>query len=88
MADLDRELLQLAGDDSSDDEQPQQTTVMTKDESASPLVPQVNDFTNGISSAKVNTTTKAGGKKIKNRSKGEESEEEGEAYVPCLVPAP
>jgi len=65
MADLDRELLQLAGDDSSDDEQPQQTTVTTKAEPASPPVPQVTDSANG--------------KKTTSRGKGDESEEEGEA---------
>lgn len=79
MADLDRELLQLAGDDSSDDEQPQQTTVTTKAEPASPPVPQVTDSANGASSAKANATVKAGGKKTTSRGKCDESEEEGEA---------
>lgn len=79
MADLDRELLQLAGDDSSDDEQPQQTSVVAKAESASPPIPQVNDTAIGMSSAKANTTTKAAGKKTTNKGRGDESEEEGEA---------
>ena len=78
MADLDRELLQLAGDDSSDDEQPQEIMVTTKTESASPPVPQVSDPVNGTSSTS-NTTPKAGGKRPVNRGKGDESEEEGEA---------
>ncbi|MCJ1475150.1 hypothetical protein MMC13_003810 [Lambiella insularis] len=85
MADLDAELLALAGGDSSDDEETKPTVNTTKDESPpSSAGTSVNNATIASTSKTVATPnkltkTKSGTKKGTKMGKRDESEEEGEA---------
>lgn len=83
MADLDAELLALAGGDSSDEEDIIPNANATKP--PSPPLPS-NTNMNEASTGKATTTLKAssrphGSTKPSKKSKPNESEEEGEAYV-------
>ena len=85
MADLDAELLALAGGDSSDEEDTKPTTDATNGESiSSPTKSPVHNTTKALTT-KVTATPKktnkmkAGTKKPTKKGKRDDSEEEGEA---------
>ncbi|MCJ1385882.1 hypothetical protein MMC17_009006 [Xylographa soralifera] len=85
MADLDAELLALAGGDSSDEESPMPTTNTTKVESPQSSTSSPFDNANGTSTSKAavpqkkSSRPKTGAKKGTKKTKRDESEEEGEA---------
>ncbi|MCJ1396371.1 hypothetical protein MMC18_009261 [Xylographa bjoerkii] len=85
MADLDAELLALAGGDSSDEESPKPTTSTTKVESPQSSAGSPIDNANGAFASKAvvpqkkSSKPKAGAKKGTKKTKRDESEEEGEA---------
>ena len=87
MADLDAELLALAGGDSSDDESTKPTTTTTKNESPASSARSPTGNSNGATmgklgvAQKVSTVTKArvGAKKTTKKGRRDDSEEEGEA---------
>ena len=85
MADLDAELLALAGDDSSDEESPKPISSTTKIESPQSSAGSPIENANGIPANKTvlapkkSSKPKAGAKKSTKRGKPDESEEEGEA---------
>ncbi|MCJ1397188.1 hypothetical protein MMC11_000380 [Xylographa trunciseda] len=85
MADLDAELLALAGGDSSDEESPKPTTSTTKVESPQSSDGSPIENANGTSASKAvvpqkkSNKPKAGAKKGTKKTKRDESEEEGEA---------
>ena len=85
MADLDAELLALAGGDSSDEESPMPATTTTKAESpqssAGSPIGNVNgtSATKGIAPQRKSSKPKAGAKKSTKKTQRDESEEEGEA---------
>lgn len=85
MADLDAELLALAGGDSSDEETLNQPTVSTKVETASSSTGSPSDHLEVATSSKTNASprksnqAKAGGMKGAKNGRGDESAEEGEA---------
>ena len=85
MADLDAELLALAGGDSSDEEDTKPTVDTTKGESISPPTKSPLHNTMRASTTKTAVASKkpnkikAGAKKSTKKGKREDSEEEGEA---------
>lgn len=90
MADLDAELLALAGGDSSDDESTKPTTTATKNESPASSARSPTGISNGSTMGKLlgvaqkkSSVTKArlGAKKTTKKGRRDDSEEEGEAYV-------
>lgn len=90
MADLDAELLALAGGDSSDDESTKLPTTTTKNESpASSARSPIGNF-NGSTMSKLGgvaqkksavTKARLDAKKTTKKGRPDDSEEEGEAYV-------
>ena len=85
MADLDAELLALAGGDSSDEEDTKPTIDTTKEGSISPPTESPIHNTTKASTTKVVVTPKktnkmkAGARKRTKKGKRDDSEEEGEA---------
>ena len=85
MADLDAELLALAGGDSSDEEDTKPTTTNTKLESPSSSPGSSDRGINGSSANKSSVAQKktfksrAGARKSVKKSRKDDSEEEGEA---------
>ena len=89
MADLDAELLALAGGDSSDDESTKPTTTTTKNESPASSARSPTANSNGAIMGKLGvaqkksaaTKARLGVKKPTKKSRRDDSEEEGEALV-------
>ncbi|MCJ1282708.1 hypothetical protein MMC26_002033 [Xylographa opegraphella] len=92
MADLDAELLALAGGDSSDEESPMPTTTTTKAESPQSSSGSPTENVSSTSATKAtapqrqSSKPKAGAKKATKKTKRDESEEEGEASSAASSP--